>query len=341
MTTPNTLVDQDAATWFARWRSGKMSAHEQQQFQSWLENNTNRIAFEKLVQRFNDLKALADQPAIKSARAAALKSKVSASNPAIIDTAAKAPTRFFSIKAAAIALALCTGGIFAAAQISTLNQAPATEVFDNTSNQRETLTLADGSAIILDTQSRVSIHYSKSMRSIELEQGRAYFTVAKDTKRPFIVHTELGSVQALGTTFSVDERKDALSVILQEGRVQVALGPHVSNAHHQPITMSPGYELFAARTGWRLQPASATQALAWTYGLIVFDNTLLSDAVAAMNTHSQRKIILLKPLAAERVSGTFHIGKIEDFIGSLIAYQIAVITHETPEQITLSVPHQK
>lgn len=341
MTKPDNLADHDAATWFARWRSGSMSAHEQQQFQSWLEFEPNRTNFELLVQQFNDLTAFADQPAIKAARAAALKSKVSTPISANARPRTMIPASLFSLKAAGIAIAICTSVIFVAAQIGGFHKAPAIEIFDNTSNQRETVTLADGSMVILDTHSRVSIRYNKTMRSVDLEQGRAYFTVNKDKKRPFIVHTKLGAVQALGTAFSVDRRKESLSVILQEGQVQVALGPNVTNAHNQPIAMSPGNELIVAPSGWKLQPASTTQALAWTQGLIVFDNALLSEAIAEMNAQAMRKIILTKPLAEERISGTFHIGKTDDFIGSLIAYQIAVIKHETSQTITLSAPIKK
>ena len=67
------------------------------------------------------------------------------------------------------------------------------------------LTLPDGSSIWLNAQTTIQypVSFNKHERKIKLD-GEAYFEVAKDKKRPFIVNTKDCSVEVLGTKFNVD-----------------------------------------------------------------------------------------------------------------------------------------
>lgn len=91
--------------------------------------------------------------------------------------------------------------------------------------QRVNLTLPDGTNVWLNARTR--IHYpavfNKNVRQVTID-GEAYFDVAKDKKRPFIVETDKCSMEVLGTKFNVEgySGKEDFEVVLMEGSVKVA-----------------------------------------------------------------------------------------------------------------------
>lgn len=60
------------------------------------------------------------------------------------------------------------------------------------------LPLADGSRVDINTNSRLDVDYSEAARRIDLAQGEAFFKVAKNPARPFVVHAGLWRVTAVG-----------------------------------------------------------------------------------------------------------------------------------------------
>ena len=88
--------------------------------------------------------------------------------------------------------------------------------------QQLTITLAEGSVVVLNTNSQIKVDYDKRYRDIRLLQGEAHFTVAKNSERPFRVYAGGGRVQAVGTAFSVYLKDHAVNVTVTEGRVVLA-----------------------------------------------------------------------------------------------------------------------
>ena len=107
------------------------------------------------------------------------------------------------VAAAAVALA----AVFVAAFLLTLPGRPLETVrrqtFITPVGQTATIALSDGTIVTLDTQSELEAIERSSRREVFLTRGRAYFRVAKDPSRPFIVHANERSVRALGTAFTV------------------------------------------------------------------------------------------------------------------------------------------
>lgn len=81
--------------------------------------------------------------------------------------------------------------------------------------------LEDGSSFYLLPGSEVRVAFSKSERTVEFVSGEAEFEVAHDQNRPFVVHSEVGRVTALGTIFSVRKDSNSWEVYVTEGRVKV------------------------------------------------------------------------------------------------------------------------
>mgnify|MGYP001649203738 FL=1 len=105
-----------------------------------------------------------------------------------------------------------------------------TEVTMSVSNgQKADIILADGTKVYINSDSRIVYDntYNKKTRMVSLE-GEAYFEVAKDKEKPFIVKANGINVQALGTSFNIRAHKDdkSVAVILISGKVKVDDGRH-------------------------------------------------------------------------------------------------------------------
>ena len=98
---------------------------------------------------------------------------------------------------------------------------PSTLAYSTASGEQRTLLLQDGSRVTLNTRTRLTVRLARHEREIDLQQGEAFFEIAKDPSRPFTVHTSLGSARAVGTRFNVYLGTDHLSVTTEQGTVLV------------------------------------------------------------------------------------------------------------------------
>lgn len=85
----------------------------------------------------------------------------------------------------------------------------------------EKLTLEDGSIVELNTGAKVEVHFTPAERRVQLLRGEAHFSVAKNPARPFIVAADQYTVRAVGTAFSVSLDREAVAVLVTEGKVTV------------------------------------------------------------------------------------------------------------------------
>lgn len=119
--------------------------------------------------------------------------------------------------------------------------------------------LDDGTRV--DTSSRydVQVVYSSVARWIDLRAGEAFFQVAHDSQRPFVVRAGPVIVRAVGTAFNVDLRGESVEVIVTEG--QVAVGRLGSESTTEPVPFSDATMATLLRAGTRLVVASKGDAL--------------------------------------------------------------------------------
>ncbi|MFT3792743.1 MAG: FecR domain-containing protein [Rudaea sp.] len=193
--------------------------------------------------------------------------------------------------------------------------------------EQRTFSLEDGTRISLNTASRVEVHYDRSVRRVELDQGEAFFEVAKRPNWPFVVTAGGRQVTALGTAFLVRRDEQRVAVTLVEGKVTVASAsqqadspssadsPRPENAAGEAFTLSPGQRLtFVAHEPPKLDRPALEKVTAWQRGRVILDHTPLVDAIAEMNRYSNVKLRIETPQAGQaQVTGTFSAGDSEDF----------------------------
>ena len=97
-------------------------------------------------------------------------------------------------------------------------------IFESASGQNKTVTLKDGSTIILGGKSKITARLSDSIRRITMHEGEALFSVFKDNSRLFVVEASSRMISAIGTRFNVRMRANNVTVTVLEGIVEVGAG---------------------------------------------------------------------------------------------------------------------
>ncbi len=194
----------------------------------------------------------------------------------------------------------------------------------------ETIKLDDGSTIILNTNTEVSVEYSPIERRVHLVKGEAIFNVAKDADRPFRVHTNKTIVKALGTVFSVRSLEGNVELLVEEGLVEFTANTlsdsfeSVTESHlsESLLVSSGGYTTFESKTKKIIEQANVVELverrMAWRSGMLQFESDPLREVVREYNRYIDQKIIIDDPaLNTLAIAGAFPIGETEAFIDAL------------------------
>lgn len=198
------------------------------------------------------------------------------------------------------------------------------------------LPLADGSVATINSDSDLRIVLASDSRNIDLERGQAWFQVAKDRTRPFVVDAGIAQARAVGTAFSVVRGADGVQVAVTEGTV--AVWP--SDASGMMMILEAGqFANFRAAGGAPTigtAPGEIERALAWRNGEIALENDSLAEAVASLNRYNRRQIVLSdQSLAQEKLVGLFKLDKPENF-ASMLRESLDLEVSTTPDEIRLA-----
>src|SRR3546814_7913525 len=163
------------------------------------------------------------------------------------------------------------------------------------------LRLADGSSIELGSDSALSVALGNRQRVVTLYKGEAFFTVAADAGRPFVVQAAGGSTQALGTAFNIKTVEGMAIVTVTEHAVLVAApaGEQVVLAEGQQVRYGPaGLAAVVA--------ADLPGVLGWQRNRLVFQDAPLGEVVADLARYSRGGIIITdEPLRRLPVTAVF------------------------------------
>ncbi len=180
--------------------------------------------------------------------------------------------------------------------------------------QQRTLTLADGSEVMLNSATALAIHFDETVRRVELLQGEAFFKVAKDKQHPFIVTMEGSEVRAVGTAFDILRQPNQSKVELVEGIIDI------QDAQHQHRErLHAGQTALISVDHIKLQHSRSPESMAlWRDGYLQFDNLPLQEAVEQINQYRPGRVVLLNSaLANKRVSGLFRLDALDQAVVSL------------------------
>ncbi|MDR6626165.1 transmembrane sensor [Caulobacter segnis] len=210
---------------------------------------------------------------------------------------------------AGLGLAAC---VLAAIGVITIKGGP---VYVTEEGQHRAMTLADGSRLTLNTDSRAKVIYSATERRIRLDRGEAAFDVAHDPAHPFVVVAGTTEVRALGTAFVVRRQGDRVSVTLVRGKVEVSgAGADSRGAKRVLAILTPGQRL---RVAPQAQPQLDTPPIemvtAWEQGEVIFEGATLAEAANEMNRYGPIKVTVDADVSDLRISGVFATNQAAEF----------------------------
>lgn len=184
------------------------------------------------------------------------------------------------LKIAAVLVLLVTGAWFSAAVLEDRKAITSETVAwiekVNHAGQRSSHLLPDGTKVWLNVESRMTFpeQFSDTLRQIQLV-GEAYFEVAKDEKKPFVVNTADINTVVLGTSFNVRAypEDDEIKVALLEGKVRVQVG------QEEARVMFPGDEVVARKEDLKVvqRAFEYVSSFGWKEGILVFEGVGFND----------------------------------------------------------------
>jgi transmembrane sensor len=352
-------IERRAAAWLVRRDGQAWDAAAQAELDQWLAQDTaHRIAFLRLASAWEEggrLKALgagithAGVPPrgawqlAPAAPAVPLEAPVPASSPAppaLADLvfAARAPSRRAPWPALASVAALLLVAVSVSALLGWQHYAVRERAsYASAVGDLRAIALSDGSAATLSSDSRIDIALSRAQRHIDLQQGEAFFEVAKDAQRPFVVGAGARRAVAVGTRFSVRRDGASVRVVVTEGTVR--LESDAADGRAQPTTLLPAGSIAVAGPDGVLvrsvSLADAERILDWRSGLLSFEHATLGEAVAEFNRYNTRKLVVADSRAAAlQVAGTFQWSNTQGFV-RLLERGFPVRVEQRADQVVL------
>jgi transmembrane sensor len=264
---PSNAVSEEAARWFALMLDGTATADDQADFHAWLGADPRHASAYEEMERL--WAGTGEIPAVKAGMTAAR---------------AKVTRRRFAV--------LAGGAVLAAAAWTAHRQFGPD--FQTGTGERQTVQLPDGSSVQLSTASAISFDFGPEQRNVLLRAGEAFFTVAPDRARPFVVEAAGGRVTALGTAFGVAINDQSVRVAVTRNAVQVAAGSSL-------VQVKSGLQVtYSSERIDTARPLDAEQELGWREGRLVFVSAPFARVLAALDRWHSGRIVLMDSALADR-----------------------------------------
>ncbi len=183
--------------------------------------------------------------------------------------------------------------------------------------QRLTLTLSDGSHIVLNGKSELEypLQFEGAQRLVKL-RGEALFDIAHDPNKPFIIHTDSTFTQVLGTRFNLKAYAEDRQVLLTVERGKVRFGRY---AQSDQVLLTAGMQgVMNFHEPVLSRNVETTDAVAWTEDAFVIKNEPLEAVAKRLERRYGVKIIIeSKALKTLTVTGTFKKTSLDNMMSSL------------------------
>lgn len=193
-----------------------------------------------------------------------------------------------------------------------IHNTPADMIVASTLNETRTITLADGSTIWLNKNTKVTYpeKFDENSRNIKLE-GEAFFDVKRDPSKPFNIEGKDFNVKVLGTSFNVCETKNTVVVTVETGTVAF------SSAQKGPLTLTKGevgtYD--RSKNVWEESTSYDLNVNAWRTHHLRFENSALLFVLSDIEGYFDTNIIVEdKTILNCKFTGSFPNAKLQDIL---------------------------
>jgi len=297
-------IAEEAAGWVARLQSGDATAADHQRFDEWLQRDpAHREAYDEFRRLWGDLK---DVP-IPPDRLKKLKR-------------ARRRATIYRSTGAAVVLLLCAT-LYQMGFLDRLRADHYTSV-----GEVQAFALTDGTRVYLNTDTAIAVDFTDRERRIRILRGEAFFDVAKNAARPFVVDDGVLTATAIGTQYAVRSATRALDadVQVEEGKVEV-------RSADQQLLVEAGFAVnITARGAMTVSPSDVADATAWRNGRLIFSGRPLREVLATLGRYRHGRIVILDDAAAaQKVSGIFDLNDTDAALRELESSLPVTVTHLT------------
>ena len=231
-------------------------------------------------------------------------------------------------------------------------------LYSTSIGEQRSVSLADGSELVLNTNSQVRVNYTEQYRDIQLLRGEAYFAVAEDETQPFRVYALDRRIEAVGTAFDVRLRGSDVRVAVSEGKVALALqGPALaatsssSNELDEELlgTLEAGEagiivddtdtdtDTGSGSSLRRIELINIDRLLAWRGGVLAFSGESLATVVSEISRYTTVNIEISDPVVrAIRIGGQVPVGQTDAMLAALEDNFGLRVQRLSPDHVVLS-----
>jgi transmembrane sensor len=304
-----------AAEWFVRVQNDELSLEEIAEWQRWLgESAEHREAFDRMQELWQGLEGLPDK-----------------TPPRLPLPATRLRARVAPHAIAATLLVAFLGALYLWRE-GELRLPGQSVSFETSPREHREVTLQDGSRLALGGQSLARARFDEEEREVRLERGEAFFDVAKDASRPFVVRVDDATITAIGTAFNVRKAAERIDVTVTEGSVRVARGEGGS------ATVSAGRQavLEAAGATALVREAAPDEATSWRSGRLEYLGEPLKYVVADVNRYSTRQITIEDAAVGDLLlTGTVFANDVDAWLRSVEALLPVKVERAAIDEIVL------
>lgn len=310
-----------AADWVLRLEAAPSDDSLRREFELWLgEKDEHRIEYQKVLNTWAGMSRIPrDLPVVE----------VGTGNVTRLQTRKPRAARWMAVGA------MLTAACLALVLFPVIQKHVLADHATGTAELREVV-LPDGSVAHLDGGSAIAVNYDRDRRSVTLLAGQAFFSVVRDSARPFAVSADEVSAVVTGTAFDVRRTADNVSVVVQSGTVEVTTADPEQLSR---LTAGQGivYNRQLRTVSRREMPPA--EVAAWrSRRLIVYDSTF-GDVVEELGRHMSGAIVVRdSSLNRQVVSGVFDLSRPQEALEGLAVSQRAKLTQITPFLLIVSSP---
>lgn len=340
--TPEELLEQ-AGFYLTLLDERSLSDEERATFIAWLsQSDSHRLAFEQVASvwgKMDILQGLADIFPIDTVSS-------------LVNTSVrKQPVRPFYWKGALAAFLLLAISLFTTVYYSArkpsqnetevVEQKYAAEVHTKI-GEIETVDLEDGSKVVANTNSRLSISVTKTQRQVILDQGEAFFEVEHDPSRTFDVVVDDMIVRAVGTAFSVYRDDGEVKVVVTEGVVQIIRSTPQRTGDEPEAAKTLLHPGQMARYGNTIEEVAniekeeLARKLSWRQGMLVFEGEPLSQVIEEFSRYTEIQFEVSDDVRDKSVGGYFNSSDVANMLTALQSNFGIAVTYLDADHVLLS-----
>lgn len=288
-------IDNEAFEWVARKLARGLSAPESAQFDAWYAADVrHQGAYVRAMAIYNAINLASAPQSLSPELSMARRQR-------------RSRRAWFRVGAMAACLVAAVGTV----SLQVLREE---RVLTTAKGEFRKVPLQDKSVATINSGSQIEVAFTDRQRTVNLRKGEAWFEVAKDKTKPFVVEAGAARIKAVGTAFSVRRFANGTEVLVTEGKVEV--WDKGSSARRRQLV--EGDRAFLAQDASAIsvsrQPVEVNRKLAWREGKVILKNQTLDDAVADFNRYSPKTIVIVDAtLRDKRLFGQYKLDAPELF----------------------------